>query len=206
MIGSLQTHSLAGYDTGYARLADAHTSNGLDASADAVRKDDRNQSAGDHQHLSEEEKQQVQHLKQRDQEVRAHERAHMAAGAGLVQGGASFTFQRGPDGRMYAVGGEVKVDTSAESDPDQTIRKMQQVKQAALAPAEPSGADQAVAARAGQVETRARQEKIKLEAAEVDSQKPHDRQGRQAPGANTAMPGRRPYSAEAVGQALNIAV
>ena len=48
----------------------------------------------------------------------------MAAGAGVVQGGASFTYQRGPDGQMFAVGGEVKIDTSAESDPDQTIGKI----------------------------------------------------------------------------------
>jgi hypothetical protein len=206
MIDRLPDNSIVGYATGYAQVAHARTSKGLDASAEAEPKDDRNQSAGGHQHLSEEEKQQVQQLKHRDQEVRAHERAHLAAGAGVVQGGASFTLQRGPDGRMYAVGGEVKVDTSAESDPDQTIRKMQQVKQAALAPAEPSGTDQAVAARAGQVEAQARQEKNKLEEAGVDFQKPDDRQDRQAPGANSAMPGSRPYSAEAVGQSLNIAV
>ena len=90
------------------------------------------------QSLTEGEKQQVRKMKQRDREVRAHERAHMAAGAGLVKGGASFSMQRGPDGRMYAVGGEVSIDTSPEKDPEATIRKMQQVKRAALAPAEPT--------------------------------------------------------------------
>jgi hypothetical protein len=81
---------------------------------------------------------------------------------------------------MYAFGGEVKVDTSAESDPDQTIRKMQQVKQAVLAPAEPSGADQSVAARASQVEAQARQEKSKLEQADTEAEKADGRKGRQA--------------------------
>jgi hypothetical protein len=203
MIGSLQNHSFADHATGYGRVNDLRQSSDTDVSATAARQVDRNQQAGDRQQLSEEEKQQVHQLKQRDHEVRAHERAHMAAGAGMVQGGASFTFQRGPDGRMYAVGGEVKVDTSAESDPDQTIRKMQQVKRAALAPAEPSGADQSVAARASQVEAQARQETSKFEQADTQAEKAGDHQGRPVTG---AMPGRRPYSAETVGQTLNIAI
>ena len=106
--------------------------------------------------LNDEEKQAVNQLKKRDAEVKAHERAHMASGAGIVQGGASYQFQKGPDGRMYAVGGEVKIDVSAEGSPEATIRKMQQVKAAALAPAEPSGTDRAVAAQAAQIEAQAR--------------------------------------------------
>jgi hypothetical protein len=94
--------------------------------------------AGGEQTLSPEEQRQIDDLKQRDQEVKAHERAHMAAGAGLVSGGASYEYQRGPDGKMYAVGGEVQIDVSAENDPDATIRKMQQVRRAAMAPAQPS--------------------------------------------------------------------
>ena len=112
------------------------------------------------QDLSDEEKQAVNQLKKRDAEVKAHERSHMSAGAGIVQGGASFTFQKGPDGRMYAVGGEVKIDLSSEGSPEATIRKMQQVKAAALAPAEPSGTDRAVAAQAAQIEAQARQEQM----------------------------------------------
>jgi hypothetical protein len=152
------------------------------------------------QELTESEKQQVQKLKQRDREVRAHERAHMAAGAGLVRGGASFSMQRGPDGSMYAVGGEVSIDTSAENDPDATIRKMQQVKRAALAPAEPSGTDRAVAAQAGQVEAQARQEKNDLDRVERDDEKAD----RSADTEGSAAPGRRPYHTEAIGQALNV--
>ena len=104
--------------------------------------------------------------------------------------------------RLIDDAGEVKVDTSAESDPDQTIRKIQQVKPAALAPAEPSGADQFVAAQASQVEAKARQNKSKREQADNPAEKAGDHQDHQAPG---APPGRRPYSAEAVGQTLNIA-
>ncbi len=113
----------------------------------------------DEENLDEDEKRQVDQLKKRDQEVKAHERAHMAAGGGLVQGGASYTYQRGPDGGMYAVGGEVSIDTSSENDPDQTIQKMEQVKRAALAPAQPSGTDRAVAAQAAQIQLQAQMQK-----------------------------------------------
>ena len=110
-------------------------------------------------------------LKQTDQEVKAHERAHMSAGAGVVMGGASYQYQRGPDGKMYAVGGEVKIDTSRERDPQDTIRKMQQVKRAALAPAQPSGQDRSVAARASQIEAEARIEMLKEKEAAAKEEK-----------------------------------
>ena len=206
MIGSIHNHSMADTPRGYGQAAGIHGSDTQNGSATAFHQNEQGPHAGDSRQLSDEEPQQVQHLKQRDQEVRAHERAHMAAGADLVQGGASFTFERGPDGKMYAVGGEVKIDTSPENDPDQTIRKMQQIKRAALAPAEPSGADQSIAAQAGQVEAQARQEKNKAEEGEVDTETSEAQQDRQASGAIAKMPGRRPYSAEPIGQSLNIAV
>lgn len=90
----------------------------------------------------------VQQLQVRDREVRAHEAAHQSAG-GSVTGGAKFTFVVGPDGRRYAVGGEVSIDVSAvPGEPEATIQKMQTVIRAALAPANPSSTDQAVAATA----------------------------------------------------------
>lgn len=109
--------------------------------------------------LSPEDRKLIQELKARDREVRAHEAAHVAAGAGLVRGGTSFTYQRGPDGVQYAVGGEVKIDTSkVEGDPEATIEKAQRIKAAALAPAEPSSQDRAVAAKAAQLIIEARAE------------------------------------------------
>lgn len=108
-----------------------------------------------------EQQREVDELKRTDQEVKAHERAHMAAGAGLVMGGANYQYQRGPDGKMYAVGGEVKIDTSRENDPQDTITKMQQINRAALAPSQPSGQDRSVAARASQIEAEARTELLK---------------------------------------------
>lgn len=96
--------------------------------------------------LTEAEARQIQHLKRRDAEVRQHEQAHMAAGGGHVRGVANYQYQTGPDGRRYAAGGEVKIDTSRASTPEQTVRKMEAVRRAALAPSRPSTQDRRVAA------------------------------------------------------------
>ncbi|WP_127477037.1 putative metalloprotease CJM1_0395 family protein [Sulfurivermis fontis] len=104
-----------------------------------------------------EEQRMLQQLQARDREVRAHELAHVAAGAGLVRSGAAYSYQRGPDGRFYAVGGEVSIDTAAvPGDPAATERKAEQIMRAALAPAEPSGQDRAVAAQAARMAAEAR--------------------------------------------------
>ncbi len=63
--------------------------------------------------LSPEAQQQLRELKQRDAEVRAHERAHMAAGGAHVTGGPEYVYQKGPDGRQYAIGGHVSIDASS---------------------------------------------------------------------------------------------
>lgn len=107
--------------------------------------------------LSSDQQQQVSDLRQRDAEVRQHEAAHQAAG-GAHAGGASYTYQRGPDGKNYAVGGEVQVDVSRASTPEATISKMDQIKAAALAPAEPSPQDQRVASLADGIKAQAQQE------------------------------------------------
>lgn len=101
----------------------------------------------------------LQTLKERDREVRRHEQAHAAAGGAYVKGGASYTYERGPDGKLYAVGGEVQIDTSPiPGDPAATIRKLEAVQRAANAPAEPSGQDRAVAAATAQALAEARTE------------------------------------------------
>ncbi|MCB1956326.1 MAG: hypothetical protein KDG55_11665 [Rhodocyclaceae bacterium] len=114
--------------------------------------------AGASEALTEEEQKAVRALEARDREVRAHEAAHMRAGGDLVRGSASFSFQRGPDGQQYAVGGEVSIDTSSGRTPEETIAKADRVRAAALAPAEPSGQDMAVAAEAARMAAQARAE------------------------------------------------
>lgn len=108
--------------------------------------------------FSEREKQIIEELRRRDEAVRRHEQAHIAAGGSLVRGAANYSYQIGPDGKQYAVGGEVQIDISPEDTPEATIRKMQQVQRAALAPSDPSPQDRAVAAMASRLEMQAAME------------------------------------------------
>lgn len=102
--------------------------------------------------------QQVQDLVERDKEVRTHEQAHQSAG-GEYASSPTYQFTQGPDGKRYATGGEVQIDTSVvPGDPAATIDKMQQIRSAALAPAEPSAQDLAVARSAAASEAKARKE------------------------------------------------
>jgi hypothetical protein len=112
--------------------------------------------------MSSSEKKEIQVLQQRDREVRAHETAHAAAG-GSVTGSPSYTFEVGPDGKKYAVEGEVSVDLSTvPGDPRATIVKMQKVYNAALAPANPSIQDSRVANTAAQIIAQAQSELLAL--------------------------------------------
>jgi len=113
--------------------------------------------------LTKQEQQEVEQLRKQDREVRIHEQAHKTA-AGPQGGPISFTYTTGPDGKRYAVAGEVAIDVSpVEGDREATLRKMQQVRSAALAPAEPSAADRRIAAQAQQIERDARAELTKQE-------------------------------------------
>jgi hypothetical protein len=123
-------------------------------------KSSKNQNA---EHLDQEELKQLQQLKRRDTEVRTHEQAHLSAAGRYARGGASFTYQKGPDGAAYAIGGEVGIDVAKAATPEATITKMQAIKRAALAPADPSGADKRIAAQANVKEAQARQELLHSE-------------------------------------------
>lgn len=108
--------------------------------------------------LTPEEQDQVEKLKDRDAEVRRHEEAHARVG-GPYAGSPTYNFQTGPDGKKYAIGGSVSIDASpVDGDPKATIAKMEIVKRAALAPAEPSSQDRKVAAEADQAKLQAQAE------------------------------------------------
>jgi len=120
---------------------------------------DQSSSSPSGEALTEEEQRQLDELKNRDAEVKAHEQAHLSASGGLVRSGAQFTYENGPDGKRYAVGGEVSIDTSKVSgDPQATMLKAQKIRRAALAPADPSSQDRAIAADATSMEAQARTE------------------------------------------------
>ena len=120
--------------------------------------------------LQKKSKKQIDELKARDREVKTHEQAHIAAGGSYVKGGATYDYQTGPDGKQYAVGGSVNIDTSpVDGDPEATIAKAQVVIKAALAPAEPSGQDQKVASAARQMMNEARKELTSQNNAEINA-------------------------------------
>ncbi|MEW8586015.1 MAG: putative metalloprotease CJM1_0395 family protein, partial [Candidatus Thiodiazotropha sp.] len=112
---------------------------------------------GENSRLTEEERAEVRELQKRDREVRAHEAAHRAAAGGLA-GGGSYTFKRGPDGRNYAVGGEVSIRMPSTNDPKVRLRQAETVRRAALAPADPSPQDRQIAAQASAMAAQARSE------------------------------------------------
>ena len=109
-------------------------------------------------------------LEARNRDVLAHEAAHMSAGGSYIEGAASYTYQTGPDGKQYAIGGEVSIDMSpVPGNPRATIAKMMAIRAAALSPTDPSGQDASVAAAAAQIETEAR---IQLNQEATDNSSP----------------------------------
>ena len=122
----------------------------------------------------------VDRLASRDREVRAHERAHAAVG-GQYAGAPSYQYQHGPDGRRYAIAGEVSIDTGpVPGDPQATLAKAEQVLRAALAAAEPSAQDRAVAAGAVQMMVAARAELAAQPSAGEGSSAPAEAESRVA--------------------------
>lgn len=111
----------------------------------------------DGKELTDEEQKKVDEMQDRHEEVQTHENLHKSVGGSYAQA-PSYTYETGPDGKRYITDGEVSIDVSKEDDPQKTIEKMQVVRRAALAPAEPSSADRQVAAEASQLEAEARAE------------------------------------------------
>lgn len=117
--------------------------------------------------LSEDEKRLVKDLATRDSEVKAHEAAHQAAGGGMT-GAVSYTYQQGPDGKMYAIGGEVSISMPTGSTPEETIKNARQIAASAMAAGNPSPQDFAVASSARMIQMQAQQQKTKEMQAEQE--------------------------------------
>jgi hypothetical protein len=113
-------------------------------------------------------------LRQRDQEVRLHEQAHLLAAGPYAKGAPSYTYQTGPDGQRYAVGGEVPIDLSAvPGNPQATLQKALTIRRAALAPTDPSETDQAVAAQATALAAQAQQDLLEAQSLSRLTTTPH---------------------------------
>jgi len=95
--------------------------------------------------LNDQERTQLRELQNRDAEVRIHEAQHFRAAGGLAKGTPNYTYQQGPDGQFYAVGGNVQLQTSRGSDPEQAKRDAQSFSNAAQAPGDASAQDISVA-------------------------------------------------------------
>ncbi|MBR1438644.1 MAG: hypothetical protein IJ587_08930, partial [Synergistaceae bacterium] len=115
---------------------------------------------------------QVRELKQIENEVIAHEAAHQAA-AGEFGGAVSYTYTEGPDGHKYITGGEVPIRFKEGATPEETLRNMQRVQAAASAPADPSGQDRQVAAKAAAIASKVRGEIVAEHAELGDSSDSH---------------------------------
>ncbi len=95
----------------------------------------------------------------RNQEVRTHEQAHMAALGSAAASGIQYDTVTGPGGETIAVGGKIAVDMSpVPGDPQATLRKAQAIIAAAFAPGTSSGADLRTAAQARELARQAQQE------------------------------------------------
>lgn len=137
---------------------------GSDEDSDSAKGDS---SSDSDTNLTKEEREEVKELKERDREVRTHEQSHLAAAGPYARGGPTYEYQRGPDNGRYAVGGEVRIDTSKENSPEATVRKAQVIRRAASAPAEPSVQDRLVASKASKMEADALQELAEKKKEEV---------------------------------------
>lgn len=97
--------------------------------------------------LSKEDEDLVRRLEARDAKVRAHEAAHVTAAGGQA-GMPVYTYQTGPDGQRYAVGGSVNISILTTGDEAGDARRAQRAYRAAMAAGEPSAQDMRTAALA----------------------------------------------------------
>lgn len=114
------------------------------------------------------EERETRELQQRDREVRNHEQAHIVASGRIPVSGPIYTYEKGPDGRMYAVAGEVNFRLPPTQSPKEKLELAQQLRRMALAPAQPSPKDRMVAAKAAQKVSNARIEMMKERQEETD--------------------------------------
>ena len=87
----------------------------------------------------------LEKFKQTDQQVRTHEQIHASIGHTTTP--ISYNYQKGPDGKMYAVGGSVRLDTSIPDDPKAAAFKLDQIQKAASGVSDASGADNIIASQ-----------------------------------------------------------
>jgi hypothetical protein len=94
-----------------------------------------------------------------DVRVKAHERIHAGTAGRYADSAPHYVYAAGPDGRLYAVGGSLKVDLRlVPGDPVETLRKAHAIMRAAIGPGDPSAADLRIAAAAYRLAAGARRD------------------------------------------------
>ncbi len=82
-------------------------------------------------------------FKNLDSQTRAHEQLH--ASLTNTKAPISYNYQMGPDGKLYAMGGNVKIDTSIPEDEGAALAKLNELQKASLASGGLSSADAQIA-------------------------------------------------------------
>ncbi len=99
--------------------------------------------------LSDNEQKAVNELKSRDKEVRLHEAEHMRNPELISVGGPKFTYAIGPDGKAYAIGGNVTLTTGKPKSPEDAMQKAMALKNSSMGVGEPSSKDIGASISAG---------------------------------------------------------
>lgn len=81
----------------------------------------------------------LEKFKSTDRQIRSHEQVHATIGQTTTP--KSYNYAQGPEGKMYAVSGSVRLDTSIPQDPKAAQFKLDQIARAASGPADSSGGD-----------------------------------------------------------------
>jgi hypothetical protein len=120
------------------------------------------------EHLTLNEKIEVQRLQQVDRSVREHEQAHLRAARDLAVSRPVFQYERGPDGVQYAIHGEVNIDADIDAaNAQDTIEKALKIQSAALAPNDPSPKDMSSAVKARIIESKAHRKQSREESLDI---------------------------------------
>ena len=87
----------------------------------------------------------LEKFKNIDSNIKSHEQSH-ASSIGTTTP-ISYNYQMGPDGKMYATGGHVRLDTSIPNDPKAAMAKLDKIQHASNG-VDMSGADSSIARQA----------------------------------------------------------
>lgn len=84
--------------------------------------------------LSDDQLKSVKKRREFDKALTKHEEDHHSVAADLARSSPLYETETGEDGETYRKSGKVMIDTGTEADDDRTVKKMKQVRAAALAP------------------------------------------------------------------------